>query len=63
MNVIGITVFVGLVLVGLFVYLFCYQARNGGSAFCDRDALMPLDEDDGVMSAGQSEKRRPREAK
>jgi len=50
--VIGITVFVGLVLVGLFVYLFWYQARASGG-LGDRDALMPLDEDDGVISAGR----------
>jgi hypothetical protein len=51
MNVIGMTVFVGLVLVGLFVYLFWHQARGPGGAGDDRDALMPLEEDDGVTPA------------
>lgn len=50
---IGVTVFVGLVLVGLFVYLFWYQARSSGGGSGDRDALMPLDEDDGVISAAR----------
>lgn len=52
------TVFVGLVLVGLFVYLFWYQARVSGGPVGDRDALMPLEEDDGVTSA---ERRGPAE--
>jgi hypothetical protein len=52
MNVIGMTVFVGLVLVGLFVYLFWHQARGSGGPVSDRDALMPLEEDDGVAPAG-----------
>ncbi|MCC6354959.1 MAG: hypothetical protein IT577_13805 [Verrucomicrobiae bacterium] len=51
MNVIGMTVFVGLVLVGLFVYLFWHQARGSGGPVSDRDALMPLEEDDGVAPA------------
>ncbi len=51
MNVIGMTVFVGLVLVGLFVYLFWHQARGPGGPGDDRDALMPLEEDDGVTPA------------
>ena len=58
------TVFVGLVLVGLFVYLFCYQARVFGGTVGDRDALMPLEEDDGVASADRRgpDNRRSREA-
>lgn len=40
MNVLAITIFVGIVLVGLFVFLFI--AIGAGRGASERDALLPL---------------------
>ena len=42
MNVLAITIFVGIVLVGLFVFLFVVMASGRSS---ERDALLPLAEE------------------
>lgn len=44
MNVIALTVFLGLMLVSFFICLFLHQSR-GDRAGSDRDALLPLAED------------------
>ncbi len=42
MNVLAITIFVGIVLVALFVFLFIVTASGRTN---ERDALLPLDEE------------------
>ena len=42
MNVIPLTVFVGLMLVTFFIFLFLYQGSCSAQTGPDRDSLMPL---------------------
>ena len=52
MNVLALTVFVGAVLVTLFVFLFILQACTGPGA-SQSDALLPLRADDNDSSASR----------
>lgn len=45
MNVILLTVFVGLILVGLAVSFFAYTRRTAESSSPERDSLMPLEDE------------------
>ena len=47
MNVLALTIFVGFVLVGFFLLLFVMQLA-GGRPMSERDALLPLEEDEPV---------------
>ncbi len=49
MNVILLTVFIGLVLVFLFVTLFLQHFSKSGSFSPDRESLLPLDSDAGFQ--------------
>ena len=50
MNVIALTVFVGLLLVGFFVALWWMAARDPRS-FSERDALLPLEPEEPEISS------------
>jgi len=52
MNVIPLTVFVGLMLVTFFIFFFLYQGSCSAQTGPDRDSLMPFD-DEKVRPAGQ----------
>ncbi len=45
MNVLLLTVFIGLVFAALFITLFLYQAGNRRFSSNEREALMPLQEE------------------
>lgn len=45
MNVILLTVFIGLILVGLAIAFFFYTRRSGAVSSPERDSLMPLEEE------------------
>lgn len=45
MNVILLTVFIGLILVGLAIAFFAYTRRTGESSSLERDSLMPLEDE------------------
>ena len=51
MNVILLTVFIGLILVGFFVAFFLHQRRNAVYSSPERDSLLPLEEE-GVAPDG-----------
>ena len=53
MNVIALTVFVGLILVGFFVILWIASACDPRS-FNERDALLPLESDSPISSKTDS---------
>ena len=46
MNVILLTVFLGLILVGLALVLFFYISATSGRSSPEQDSLMPLDDDE-----------------
>ena len=50
MNVILLTVFIGLILVGFFVAFFLNQRRNSVYSNPERDSLLPLEEE-GIVPA------------
>ncbi len=54
MNVILLTVFIGLVLVFLFVTLFLQHFSKSGSFSPDRESLLPLDSDAGFQEVRTS---------
>lgn len=56
MNVIYLTVFVGLILVGLAVSFFAFTRRTAATSSPERDSLMPL-EDERVVPEGATRKR------
>lgn len=58
MNVIVLTVFIGLVLVAFFIFLFLHQAASPRGASSGRDALLPLQEE--KSSPVRPGNRRPR---
>lgn len=45
MNVILLTVFIGLILVGFFVAFFLNQRRHAVASSPERDSLLPLEEE------------------
>ena len=51
MNVILLTVFIGLILVGFFVAFFLNQRRNAAYSSPERDSLLPLEEE-GIVPTG-----------
>lgn len=53
MNVILLTVFIGLILVGFFVAFFLNQRRNAVYSSPERDSLLPLEEE-GVVPADRA---------
>jgi hypothetical protein len=55
MNVILLTVFIGLVLVGFFVAFFLNQRRHAVASSPERDSLLPLEEE-GFTKEGQTGK-------
>ena len=56
MNVIALTIFVGLLLVGFFVVMWIASARDPRS-FNERDALLPLEADARDSSISQKDKQ------
>jgi len=52
MNVIPLTVFVGLMLVTFFIFFFLYTGSCSAQTGPDRDSLMPFD-DEKVRPSGQ----------
>ncbi|MDQ8203611.1 hypothetical protein [Pelagicoccus sp. SDUM812003] len=53
MNVLFLTVFVGLILVGFAIAFFAFTRRSSASSSPERDSLMPL-EDEKVVRPGSS---------
>lgn len=51
MNVLLLTVFVGLVFAALFIVLFLYQLSHRRYSSSEKEALLPLEDDDGILSA------------
>ena len=45
MNVIFLTVFIGLILVAMAISFFAYTRRSAESSSPERDSLMPLEEE------------------
>ncbi|RKX34554.1 MAG: hypothetical protein DRP71_06635 [Verrucomicrobia bacterium] len=58
MNVILLTVFIGLILVGFFVAFFLNQRRNTVYSSPERDSLLPLEEE-GIVPAGRTGDKTP----
>lgn len=59
MNVILLTVFLGLILVGLAIILFFYTSAISGSSSPEQDSLMPLDDENFEKSEDRSRKLEP----
>lgn len=55
MNVILLTVFIGLILVGFFVAFFLNQRRHAVASSPERDSLLPLEEE-GFTREGETGK-------
>ncbi len=53
MNVILLTVFIGLILVGFFVAFFLNQRRDALTSSPERDSLLPLEEEDFTPAIGR----------
>ena len=51
MNVLLLTVFVGLIFAALFIVLFLYQQSHRRYQSSERESLMPLEDDDGILPA------------
>jgi hypothetical protein len=56
MNVIVLTVFIGLILVFLFLFLFVQHFSKPGSFSPDRESLLPLEPDGGFQEVKPTEK-------
>ncbi|MEZ5275408.1 MAG: hypothetical protein R3F07_03390 [Opitutaceae bacterium] len=54
MNVILLTVFIGLILVGFFVAFFLNQRRHSVYSSPERDSLLPLEDEDFVSETRPS---------
>lgn len=54
MNVIVLTVFIGLILVFLFLFLFWQHFSKPGSFSPDRESLLPLQKDEGFQTSESS---------
>lgn len=53
MNVLLLTVFVGLIFACLFILLFLYQLAERRYSSSERESLLPLENDDGVSPANR----------
>ncbi len=57
MNVIVLTVFIGLVLVFLFLFLFLQHVSKTGCFSPDRESLLPLEPDGGSQDVSGKKRR------
>ncbi|MCC5789234.1 MAG: hypothetical protein JJT75_06340 [Opitutales bacterium] len=57
MNVLLLTVFVGLIFACLFIVLFLYQLVDRRYSSSERESLLPLENDDGVTSNNRSSRK------
>ena len=57
MNVLLLTVFVGLVFACLFIVLFLYQLVDRRYSSSERESLLPLESDDGVVAKNRSNRK------
>ena len=53
MNVIFLTVFIGLILVGLALTFFAFTRKTSVTSSPERDSLMPLEEERTVVHGGR----------
>lgn len=56
MNVLLLTVFVGLIFAALFIVLFLYQQSHRRYQSSERESLLPLEDDSGIRPARRRKK-------